>query len=88
MDEGQFREALEWALMQRAPAAALIYRAEGGEEAFVPDPIVVELLDRGELKRDVPQTTWSIVKYSLHHYRTDATSGDESQLGQELAALG
>jgi lipopolysaccharide/colanic/teichoic acid biosynthesis glycosyltransferase len=88
MDEEQFREELNWALMPRAPAAALVYRAEeSDEEAFAPDPIVAELFDRGELQRPVPDHTWHIAKYCLHH-RVGAPGLEASEVGRELAALG
>lgn len=88
MDEDQFREELDWALTPRAPAAALIYRAEeGAEEAFVPDPLVIEIFDRGDLERPVDPHTWHIAKHCLHH-RVGDPEADSSQVGRELAELG
>jgi lipopolysaccharide/colanic/teichoic acid biosynthesis glycosyltransferase len=88
MDEDQFQEELGWALTHRAPAAALIYQAGGSdEEAFDPDPIVIEIFDRGDLSRPVPDHTWHIAKYCLHH-RIGAPGLEPSQVGRELAGLG
>lgn len=61
-DEGDFDAELSWAT-EECGLAALIYEQETDQGvAFVPDDVVVALLEEGELESGVDERVWAIAK--------------------------
>jgi lipopolysaccharide/colanic/teichoic acid biosynthesis glycosyltransferase len=87
-EDGDFAQALSWALEPRGQAASLVYEVKGDQgSGYVPDNIVVGLFDDARAGREIPDLVWHAILRAVEARASDDAI-PRTDIAAELLALG